>query len=593
MMIVHFMKGCPLNGTTVATRQIGGLEYQNNYMARFENFEVEVNTVRLGEPIRIARSLSELIDYSYGWITYDDSGYRYYFYVVDLAMITETQTEVRYNIDTYETLVHQTGISFTDVHLLNAPKSALKGLTNVSDDITWMKHVIVPEPATWNVTKQRDGGYTEGNFRLGYLLATGYSDDMYDPATEERGAHTWTIMYYVNSEQQVSEILNGQWFQNIRAKIKIGTDDHGNPKYAYNPVLLSQSDIYYACFVPTAIYGLDKSVTPSITGWEKNGWTELFRTPATEAEKTTSGWLSLDTRSAKIDDQFLHKPDPKVYGEDFEIGMMLDTVKSTLTERQSITDARGNVVWECPVGSEYTVTEGFVEWTATSANIIFHLVSEVKGPEWDETQGGFVDVVKDTDSATVIIPCETIDLYQSSWLEYFYRQREADRALRQIQMTQQLASAGLGAASSAGMGGAYSGRGGAQSAFGGEVVSALGGWLVQSISDPFTQKVLDRQAKRQADPLLLAGSMTEEIFLHNHCGLTVREMDVSSRKAYERRYNALGYDCDIYLNYDPITQNNDKTGTQSFRGYFHCYGRAPRQWLAEIEQRLAEGVTFI
>ena len=234
-----------------------------------------------------------------------------------------------------------------------------------------------------------------------------------------------------------------------------------------------------------------------------------------------------------------------------------------------------------------------MEWTATSANIILHLVSEVKGPEWNETQGAFVDVVKDTDSATVIIPCETVDLYQSSWLEYFYRQREADRALRQIQMTQQLASAGLGAASSAGMGGAYSGRGGAQSAFGGEIVSALGGWLVQSVSDPFTQKVLDRQAKRQADPLLLAGSMTEEIFLHNHCGLTVREMDVSSKKAYERRYNALGYDCDIYLNYDPITQNNDKTGTQSFRGYFHCYGRAPRQWLAEIEQRLAEGVTFI
>ena len=283
--------------------------------------------------------------------------------------------------------------------------------------------------------------------------------------------------------EQIAEVLNGLWFQHIRAKIKVGSD------YAYNPVLLSQSDIYYASFVPTAIYGLDKSVTPSTTGWEKNGWIRLYR----DADgSTSSGWLSLDTRSAKIDDQFLHKPDPKIYGEDFEIGMMLDTVKSTLTERQSITDARGNIIWECPVGSEYTVTEGFVEWTATSANIILHLVSEVKGPEWNETQGGFVDVVKDTDSVTVIIPCETVDIYQSSWLEYFYRQRESDRSLRQIQMTQQLASAGLGAASSAGMGGAYSGRGGAQSAFGGEVVSALGGWLVQSISDPFTQKVLDR-----------------------------------------------------------------------------------------------------
>ena len=124
-------------------------------------------------------------------------------------------------------------------------------------------------------------------------------------------------------------------------------------------------------------------------------------------------------------------------------------------------------------------------------------------------------------------------------------------------------------------------------------MSALGGWLVQSVADPFTQKVLDRQAKRQADPLLLAGSMSEEIFLHNHCGLTVREMDIASKKAFEHRYNTLGYDCDIYLTYDPLTLNNDRTGTQSFRGYFHCYGRAPRQWLAEIEQRLAEGVTFI
>lgn len=572
MMIVHFMKGCPLNGTTVATR-MRNLEYQNQYMGRFENFEVEVNTVRLGEPIRIARSLSELIDYSYGWITYDDSGYRYYFYVVDLAMITETQTEVRYNIDTYETLVHQTGISFTDVHLLNAPKSALKGLTNASDDITWMKHVIVPEPATWNVTKQRDGGPAEGYFRQGYLLATGYGDDVLEnPDTGDRGAHTWTVVFSVNSEQQIQDALNGQWFSKIRAKVKVGDS------YAYNPFLLSQSDIYYACFIPTAIH-------QDVNNWVNEGWIRLY----SDAEgKNTSGWYSLDKRSASIDNEML-TVNPVVE----EAGLHIPSISSTLTIRQSITDARGNIVWECPVGATYTISDGSVEWTATSANVLLHLVSEVKGNVWDDSQQQFVEQTVDTDSATVIIPCETIDLFQSSWLEYFYRQREADRALRQIQMTQQLASAGLGAASSAGMGGAYSGRGGAQSAFGGEVVSALGGWLVQSISDPFTQKVLDRQAKRQADPLLLAGSMTEEIFLHNHCGLTVREMDVSSSKAYERRCSALGYDCDIYLNYDPITQNNDKTGTQSFRGYFHCYGRAPRQWLAEIEQRLAEGVTFI
>lgn len=586
MMLVHFMKDCPLNGTTLAT-DCDSLEDQKTYMARYDSFEVEVNTVRLGEPLRIARSLSEMVDYSYGWITYDDSGYRYYFYVVDLAMITETQTEVRYNIDTYETLVHQTGISFTGVHLLNAPKSALKGAVNAIDDHTWMKHVIVPEPATWNITKQRDGGNTDNDFRSGYLLVTGYGDEVLDTTTGERGAHTWTIMYSVNSMRNITEVLNGQWFQNIRAKMKVGGDD------VYNPVLLSQSDIYYACFVPTSIYALDKEVTPPTSGWEKNGWIQLFRTPDEEGRITSSGWFSLDTRSAKIDDVFLHVPNPEIYGKDFEVGMMLDTVKSTPTVRESITDARGNIIWECPVGSEYTVTEGFVEWTATSANIVLHLVSEVKGLKWDSTEQQMKEITTDTDSVTVVIPCETVDLYQSSWLEYFYRQRESDRALRQIQMTQQLANSGLGALSSAGMGGAYSGRGGAQSAFGGEAVSALGGWLVQSISDPFTQKVMDRQAMRQADPLLLAGSMTEEIFLHNHCGKTVREMDVASATAYQHRWNALGYDCDMFLTYNPIRNNNDRTGTQSFRGYFHCHGRAPRQWLAEIEQRLAEGVTFI
>lgn len=582
MMLVHFMKGCPLNGTTLATDS-DSLEDQKTYMARYDSFEVEVNTVRLGEPLRIARSLSEMVDYSYGWITYDDSGYRYYFYVVDLAMITETQTEVRYNIDTYETLVHQTGISFTDVHLLNAPKSALKGAVNAIDDYTWMKHVIVPEPATWDISYQRDGGPKDGYFRQGYLLATGYGDEVLEnPDTGARGAHTWTVLFSVNSEQQIKDALNGQWFSKIRAKIKIGEKD-GKPIYAYNPFLLSQSDIYYACFIPTAIHKADAG------NWEKEGWARLY---SDDKGENTSGWYSLDRRSAKIDDSMLTRPDI-IYGPFTEVGMSLPTLRSTPTERCSITDARGNIVWECPVGGVYTVTEGFVEWTATSANIVLHLVSEIKGVKWDTTTQEFVEITTDTDSVSVVIPCETIDLYQSSWLEYFYRQRESDRALRQIQMTQQLANSGLGALSSAGMGGAYSGRGGAQSAFGGEAVSALGGWLVQSISDPFTQKVMDRQAKRQADPLLLAGSMTEEIFLHNHCGRTIRVMDVASATAYQHRWNALGYDCDMYLTYNPIRNNNDRTGTQSFRGYFHCHGRAPRQWLAEIEQRLAEGVTFI
>ena len=583
MMLVHFMKGCPLNGTTLATDS-DSLEDQKTYMARYDSFEVEVNTVRLGEPLRIARSLSEMVDYSYGWITYDDSGYRYYFYVVDLAMITETQTEVRYNIDTYETLVHQTGISFTDVHLLNAPKSALKGAVNALDDYTWMKHVIVPEPATWDISYQRDGGPEDGYFRQGYLLATGYGDDVLEnPDTGARGAHTWTVLFSVNSEQQIKDALNGQWFSKIRAKVKIGTNSDGSPKYAYNPFLLSQSDIYYACFIPTAIHKADT------VNWEKEGWSRLY---SDDEGENTSGWYSLDRRSASIDSDMLTRPDI-IYGPFTEVGMSLPTLRSTPTERCSITDARGNIVWECPVGGVYTVSDGFVEWTATSANIVLHLVSEIKGHKWDTVTQKFVEITTDTDSVTVIIPCETIDLYQSSWLEYFYRQRESDRALRQIQMTQQLASAGLGAASSAGMGGAYSGRGGAQSAFGGEAISALGGWLVQSISDPFTQKVMDRQAKKQVDPLLLAGSMTEEIFLHNHCGRTIRVMDVASATAYQHRWNALGYDCDMYLTYNPIRTNNDRTGTQSFRGYFHCHGRAPRQWLAEIEQRLAEGVTFI
>lgn len=572
MMIVHFMKNCPLNGTSLATRS-PSLQAQVEYMNSFPSFEVEVNTVRLGEPLRIARSLSEMVDYSYGWITYDDSGYRYYFYVVDLAMITETQTEVRYNIDTYETLVRQTGIEFKNVHLLNAPASVLEGLTPADDNITWMKHVIVPEPATWNITAQRDGGPVNSKGELvmdrkGFLLATGYGDEVYDPKSEKRGAHTWTILYRIEDIDDMRDALNGQWFSKIRANILISE----NPKkYAFNPVLLSQSDIYYACFVPT-----DLKQTESSLGDE--GWTRLYSD--TEG-KLPSGWFSIDKRSESIDKIMLTSP------PDTWHGLLIPSISSTLTERQSITDARGNVVWECPVGSEYTIERGSLEWTATSANIVLSLESKVGRFEQGEV------VVTDKDSVTIIIPCETIDLFQSSWLEYFYRQRESDRALRQIQMTQQLASAGLGAASSAGMGGAYSGRGGAQSAFGGEAISALGGWLVQSISDPFTQKVLDRQAKRQADPLLLAGSMTEEIFLHNHFGKTVREMDVASKQAYIHRYDTLGYDCDIYLMYDPIRVNNDGSGNQCFRGYFHCYGRAPRQWLAEIEQRLAEGVQFI
>ena len=114
-MKLTLIKGCPVNGTSTATNK-ASLDAQISYFNSFPFHTYTVNTARLGEPIRLKASLSEIMGYNYGWIDYGD-GFYYFLSVSSVSMITETQTEITYSVDAYETLCNQGDMSITRAYI--------------------------------------------------------------------------------------------------------------------------------------------------------------------------------------------------------------------------------------------------------------------------------------------------------------------------------------------------------------------------------------------------------------------------------------------------------------------------------------------
>lgn len=528
MMEMVLYHNCPVNGRDKALKPsrvaiVAGTMTREDWFASLPAKRYNVNSVRLGEPIRLKASIEDILGYEYGFLRYKENGTRYYFYVVDMLMITEDQTEIHYNIDPYETIISRSGIPDLTAHITNISANLLPDVSQA----------YIPDPVKWDTYFQFDTHRSEG-----YLLATGFSDN-FNTEFVEGGSHTFTIMYKVSDEGTLSKMLNGQWFSELYAHVRDSI---------YNPLGITPADIYYMAYIPC-------DVVP-VTDWSQLGWRELYTSLGHDVQ---SGWWSMDVRSIQIHPN-LAFPN-------------MAHIASSPEYRWSIVDARDNLIWECPIGHTYDLGDVYLEWNATSASVM-------------------VELSEGSDKVTVSVPCETVDLYSSSWAEYFYRQRETDRSLRQTQMLSNLGKTAIGTASSAGIGGAYSGKSGAASAFAGDVVSSLGGWLVDSVTDPYVQRIHDRQARSEADPLSLAGSMTSYLWHHNRFGVSGKVMDEASKEQFRNMVDTEGYDVDLWST-DVLDRLLDNHETCYLKGYFKMTGPAPRSWLAEIERRLSEGVTFI
>ena len=118
-MTITLVKGCPLNGTSYATN-LDSVADQVAYINTFPFKTYNVNTTRLGESIRLGAALSEIMGYNYGYIDYGN-GYYYFIVVTGASMITETQTEIYYTVDAYETLCNQGNLKFKACYLTKYP----------------------------------------------------------------------------------------------------------------------------------------------------------------------------------------------------------------------------------------------------------------------------------------------------------------------------------------------------------------------------------------------------------------------------------------------------------------------------------------
>lgn len=106
-------------------------------------------TVELGQPLRIQASIKSLLGYNYGWIDYGDS-MRYYFSITDYSMVSESMTDIIYELDPLATAYNQIGISI--------PRATLRRFNGEEPDINnpnqqyYGKYSVPYNPMFWKVT---------------------------------------------------------------------------------------------------------------------------------------------------------------------------------------------------------------------------------------------------------------------------------------------------------------------------------------------------------------------------------------------------------------------------------------------------------
>lgn len=133
-MTVKLFKNSKVDGVT----RLGNWLSKSEQIAYFDTLvskTYDVPTVKLGAPLRINDKLNNLLGYGYGCIDYGD-GFRYYFSVADLEMVTESITNISYTIDVWDTAKTQTNMVVKRATITRYPKPVGKTVNPYSEDYT-------------------------------------------------------------------------------------------------------------------------------------------------------------------------------------------------------------------------------------------------------------------------------------------------------------------------------------------------------------------------------------------------------------------------------------------------------------------------
>ena len=555
MMKIRLLKGCPVNGSSVCTNCATKAE-QDAYFDNFVHIDHEVNTVRMGEPFRIADTIEHLMPYNYGYIQYEDGGFRYYFYVADMAMITETQTEIRYNLDPYEITCFQGGLEVTRAYVTRHPRDS------------YCKDLPVT-PRNWIRTPES----THAGATL--LVMMGRNKKLKE--FEEQGSTVGLSMLIcpLSNPDQYREALNGLWYVRVDTNKMIPKDQ----------AFLS-SDVYSCCIVPFQVEIPSTCIDVTLPPKQIEG----FESPT---DSYFSIYYSNEPVILKVSD------------------LGFTEIESFLYLRKEICDMRGNPMFECPVGEKWVVETPFINhYTGATPDTTTTVQTGVVYPTASGTTV-LIRLKSGNSVHDVVIPCESVDVISDSWREYYYRSRDVEQNLRSLDRNSQLfnglansVTMGASNATSVLIGGWGSERSRAGNAIGagaagmlGGMVSAVGGWAIDSYYDPKYQQQYDRQARNESDPLLSIGSMSLTLFVSNVACMMLKMPDPWSVMVMTDYTATYGYPVEMYYHGDDPRvihhSNGDEHISGPIQGSFDFTAECPEQWIDIIEQRFSIGVRMV
>ena len=557
MMKIRLLKGCPVNGSSVCTNCATKAD-QEAYFDKFEHIDHEVNTVRMGEPFRIADSIEHLMPYNYGYIQYEDGGFRYYFYVADMAMITETQTEIRYNLDPYEITCFQGGLEVTRAYVTRHPRDA------------YCKDLPIT-PRAWDRTPITEHTGCTLLIMFGQNRSYKYGDTTLGPTVGFS-----MLVIPLENYDQYREALNGIWYLWV---------DEDKMKFSNGTVVKQEflsSDVYSCCIVP-------------------------FKVEIPEGNPNVRSGVLPTTNGIYFDIYWLKTPQMLKIAD-----LGFTSITSSVWFRNEIVDMRGNPLYECPIGETWEVSTPFIIHYDEVG--VPDVLTDVQTGVVYPTASGTIVLIRLKNGNSyhdVFMPCESVDVISDRWREYYYRSRDVEQNLRSLDRNSQLVnglanSVTMGASNATsvligGWGGPTARAGnaigaGAAGVLGG-MVSAVGGWAIDAYYDPKYQQQYDRRAISEADPLSSIGSMTLTLFASNVAGLVRKTPDSWSKMVASDYNQTYGYPVEMYYHGEDPRVIPVSSGTEHMegpiQGSFDFSADCPEQWIDIIEQRFAIGVRMV
>lgn len=462
-------------------------------------------TVELGQPIRIKSSIKNLLKFNYGWIDYGD-GFRYYFSIRDIGMVSESMSDISYDLDCLATAYNQIGITI--------PRATLRRFNGENPNIisttdTYGKYSMPYNAMYYNISNK----HNISRLWYGFVIHNSRDNKIYTGVIRNSGI-----------SDNLDAIFSGAWLSLL----------FGNE--------YQLSDVVNFAYLPCDI---DIALTPDKTYHDMEAWI------------------------SEGDGRY------NVAYTDFDI------LESTPTATDVILDARGNVVYECPVGRKLRIGKAFLAMSVATISANFYL--------YDYTTG-------EPEKEIVSIPAETIDIYVDSWAEYAYRQRDYDNQLRQINAKSSLAntsnSAISGALTGAMAGSVVPGPGTAVGAVAGFAVGTISQMVGTGITYYYgneQQKVTDAMYQKAQDTLSLVGNCNGTIILDGFgvikCTLTI---DAKTLANYQRDIETNGYYYDMIItDFLPSFTTNKK---YAITADVEINGTIPSAWRDAIADRFSKGL---